>query len=155
VAVFLGTFENKVDRKGRVSVPSAFRNAVAGQSFHGIVAFPSYRAPALEGCGISLMEELGETLDEYDLFSDDHDDLATTVFADSQQLPFDADGRIMLPDEFMEHAGISERAAFVGKGKMFQIWEPNTLKERKNSARQRARERGLTMPLKRGGKQEA
>jgi len=155
VAVFLGTFENKVDRKGRVSVPAAFRNAVAGQSFHGIVAFPSYRAPALEACGIGLMEQLGDTMDAYDLFSDDHDDLATTVFADSQQLPFDAEGRIMLPAEFMEHAGIGERASFVGKGKMFQIWEPNTLKNHKNTSRQRARERGLTMPLKHGGGQEA
>jgi MraZ protein len=155
VAVFIGTFENKVDRKGRVSVPAAFRKAVGGQSFNGVVVFPSYRAPALEACGMELMEQLGERMGEFDLFSEDHEDLATTIFADSQQLGFDDGGRIMLPGEFMEHAGIGERAAFVGKGRMFQIWEPEALAREKEAARQRARERKLTLPLKAGGKEDS
>lgn len=155
MAVFIGTFENKVDRKGRVSVPAVFRNAVAGQSFHGVVAFPSYRAAALEACGMDVMEQLGASMDEFNLFSDEHEDLATTIFADSQQLPFDGEGRIMLPAAFMEHAGITERASFVGKGRMFQIWEPSALAREKDSARQRARERGLSLPLKAAAKEGA
>jgi len=150
VTVFLGTFENKVDRKGRVSVPSAFRDAIADQSFHGIVGFPSYRHPAIECCGMDLMADLGETMTDHDLFSDDHDDLATTIFADCQQLAFDGQGRVMLPQPFMEHAGIQHDAAFVGKGKLFQIWDPKTLEDHKKGARQRAKERGLTLSLKPG-----
>lgn len=153
MAVFIGTFENKVDRKGRVSVPAAFRKAVAGQSFSGIVAFPSYRAPALEACGMDLMEQLGASMNEFDLFSEAHEDLATTIFADSQQLAFDEGGRIMLPEAFMAHAGIDDRAAFVGKGRMFQIWQPEALAGEKEAARQRARERKLTLPLRPGAKE--
>lgn len=149
MAVFIGTFENKVDRKGRVSVPAPFRQVLAGQSFQGIVAFRSYRVPAVEACGIDFMERLNDSVASMDLFSDAHEDLTATIFADSQQLPFDGAGRIILPPHFAEHAGISERAAFVGRGSIFQIWQPDALARHKREARARARSQGLTLPLRR------
>jgi len=149
VPVFIGTFENKVDRKGRVSVPAPFRQAMATQSFPGIVAFRSYRAAAIEACGIDFMERLNESVAEMDLFSDAQDDLAATIFADSHQLAFDSEGRIMLPAEMAEHARITDRAAFVGKGPIFQIWQPELLNGYKQEARARAKSQGLTLPLRR------
>ena len=148
MAVFIGTFENKIDRKGRVSVPAPFRLTLAGQSFQGIVAFRSYRAAAIEACGIDFMERLNDSMSALDFFSDAQDDLAATIFADSQQLPFDGDGRVMLPGQLAEHAGITERAAFVGKGPIFQIWQPAALVRYKEEARARAKSQGLTLPLK-------
>ncbi len=150
VAVFIGTFENKVDRKGRVSVPAPFRAALQGQVFQGIIAFRSYRAPAIEACGMDFMTRLNESVSDIDLFSETHDDLATTIFADSHQLALDGDGRIMMPAELAEHAGITDRAAFVGKGPIFQIWEPGQLDDHKQQARDRARSQGLTLPLRSG-----
>jgi MraZ protein len=151
VAVFIGTFENKVDRKGRVSVPAQFRQTLASQSFPGIIAFRSYRAAAIEACGIDFMERLNDSISSMDLFSDAHDDLAATIFADSMQLPFDGEGRIILPPRLAEHAGITDRAAFVGKGPVFQIWEPGALETYKDAARERARAQGLTLPLRGDG----
>ena len=153
MAVFIGTFENKVDRKGRVSVPAQFRQTLAGQSFpnpsfQGIVVFRSYRAAAIEACGLDFMERLNDGMATMDLFSDAHDDLAATIFADSQQLSFDGDGRIILPAQLAAHAGISEHAAFVGKGPIFQIWAPETLGQHMEEARARARSQGLTLPLR-------
>src|SRR3546814_5797544 len=81
--------ENKVDQKGRVSVPAAFRTALAGLSYQGIVAFPSHRADAVEGCGIDILEQLNARVQEIALFSETYDDLSITIFSDSQQLPFD------------------------------------------------------------------
>ncbi len=94
------------------------------------------------------MERLNDGMSSMDLFSDDHDDLAATIFADSQQLPFDGDGRIILPARLAVHAGISDRAAFVGKGPIFQIWEPAALETYMDEARARARAQGLTLPLR-------
>lgn len=145
--VFIGTFENKVDRKGRVSVPATFRQALAAQSYNGIVAFRSYRADAIEACGMDFIEKLNERVSSYDFFSETQDDLATMIFADSLQLPFDSEGRIILPASLIEHAGITERAAFVGKGRQFQIWQPAALEEQKAQARERARQQGLTVPM--------
>ena len=149
--MFIGTFENKVDRKGRVSVPATFRSALQGQAFHGIIAFRSYRAQAIEACGMDFMQKLNDSVSNLDLFSDTHDDLATTIFADSHSLALDGDGRVMMPAELAEHAGITDKAAFVGKGPIFQIWEPGRLQAHKDEARDRARSQGLTLPLRQNG----
>jgi len=146
VAVFIGTFENKVDAKGRVSVPATFRQALAGQPFNGIAAFRSHRADAIEACGMDFMEQMIARIAGLDLFSADSNDLATTIFSDSQQLSFDSTGRIQLPEYFRSHAGITDKAAFVGMGQLFQIWEPGKLEAHKASARERARTQGLTIP---------
>jgi MraZ protein len=145
VALFISTFVNKVDRKGRVSVPAAFRTAVANLSFSGIVLFPAINTRALEGSGIDRLEELSARVDALPEFSGDRDALSS-IFADAQQLPFDSEGRIMLPPELCEHAGIvlEGGAAFVGFGRTFQIWEPGRYDEYQRG--RRARARGITLP---------
>lgn len=154
MAVFFGTFENKVDRKGRVSVPAPFRQALGRSAFQGIIARPSYRSQAIEACDLEFMEQLNDSVSATDLYSDAHEDLAFTIFADSHQLSFDSEGRILLPPALVEHAGIAERAGFVGMGASFQIWEPETLLRQKAEARARAREQGLTLPLRRAQGEE-
>ena len=145
MALFLSTFTNKVDRKGRVSVPATFRNALAGQSFNGIIAFRSFKLPALEGSGIDRMEEMSARIDALDEFSEDRDALSS-IFADAEQLPFDGEGRIMLSQALCQHAGIGETATFVGIGRTFQIWEPQRFEKHRDEMRERARRQGTTLP---------
>ncbi len=145
MALFLSTFVNKVDRKGRVSVPAGFRQALAGQSFLGIVAFPSVKLPCVEGSGIDRMEEISGRVDQLNQFSDPHEN-ASVIFPDTQQLPFDGEGRIMLPQNLAEHAGITDHAAFVGQGRTFQIWEPERFKTHQAELRERARRQGMALP---------
>ena len=148
---FIGTFENKVDAKGRVSVPAQFRQVLAGQPFTGIAVFRSHRAEAIEGCGMDFMDQMIDRVGGLELFSSESDDLATSIFSDTQQLAFDSTGRIQLPENFRQHAGITDKAAFVGKGQMFQIWEPAKLEAHKAAARQRARDEQLPLPPLGGG----
>ncbi len=145
---FLGTFENKVDRKGRVSVPAPYRQILAGSSFPGIVAFYSYKVDAIEACSMDFMAQLADSVSDIDLFSDDQEDLAATIFSDSHQLSFDGEGRVMLPPDLVERAGIGERAAFSGAGQMFRIWEPARLDAYKQERRKRTSERGLSINLR-------
>lgn len=147
MSVFFGTFENKVDRKGRVSVPAPFRQILATSAFQGIIVF-HYNAPkAVEACSLEFMERLDQSVSDFDLFSDEHDDLAFNIFAQSRQLPFDGEGRVILPAALLEVTGIKQLAAFVGKGQTFQIWEPAALENRKAEARLRAP--SLTLRLRR------
>src|SRR5580658_8107194 len=82
VALFISTFVNKVDRKGRVSVPAQFRAAVSDLSFNGIVLFPSINSRALEGSGIDRLEELSDRIDALPEFSAERDALSA-IFADA------------------------------------------------------------------------
>ena len=94
MALFVSTFVNRIDRKGRVSVPATFRAALRTDGFEGIVAFPTLGQPAYEGCGMEFMERLSASVDELDLFSPQRDQLASVVFAEAHQIPFDGEGRI-------------------------------------------------------------
>lgn len=145
MALFLSTTTNKVDRKGRVSVPAAFRNALAGQSFHGIVAFPSFKYPAIQCGGMEWIEQLSTGVDAYAFFSDEHDTLTAALFANAHQLAFDGEGRILLPGALLEHANISDTAAFVGRGPLFEIWHPDAFDAHQSEAKRRAAEQGLTL----------
>lgn len=146
VALFLSTFVNKVDKKGRVSVPASFRASLVTESFQGIVLFKSQAHEALEGFGLSYMSEISSRLDHYDLFSNEQDDLATVIFSESVQLPIDGDGRVVLPKNLMDEIGVSDQAAFVGLGHKFQIWSPSKLEARKTQARKTVKEQKLTLP---------
>ncbi len=146
MALFLSTYTNKVDKKGRVSVPAPFRTALAEQISQGIVLFCSNQYSCLEGFDWAKMDEIGDRMDHYDLFSDDQDDLATTIFGESVQLFFDGEGRVTLPLDMMEASHIVDRATFVGLGRKFQIWQPEMFDHRKTQARGAVQDRKLTVP---------
>jgi MraZ protein len=148
-SLFLSTFVNKVDRKGRVSVPASFRLALAGQSFNGIIAFRSFKLPALEASGIDRMEQISDRIDQLPEFSEDRDAISS-ILADAETLAFDGEGRIVLPEALCQHAGITENAAFVGRGRTFQIWEPQRFQTHQQEMRERARRQGTTLPSGRG-----
>lgn len=148
MGVFTGIQTNKVDKKGRVSVPRTFRALFEGETFQGVYVFPSFRQPALEACPEGFMERIVDSLEDLPLFSDDQDDLSIIVES-AQRLPFDPEGRIVLPDDFREVAGIKDEAAFVGRGRTFQIWAPKAYADARKPAFERAKSRGLTLKLRR------
>ena len=145
MALFTSTFINKVDRKGRVSVPASFRSALTSQSFSGIVAFRSLKFVALDGGGFDRLEQIAQSLDELPEFSDEREGLAS-ILADAHEIPFDSEGRIVLPQRLVDYAGIGEQAAFVGLGRSFQIWDPTRYEAHQEEMRERVRQRGFTLP---------
>ncbi|MBI4184751.1 MAG: cell division/cell wall cluster transcriptional repressor MraZ [Proteobacteria bacterium] len=149
--LFFGTYVNKVDRKGRVSVPAAFRGALqhpAGAP-EAIILRPSHKEPAIDVFPVDYFESLSVSLADLDLFSDEQDELSLTLFASALQVHFDGEGRVLLPREMAEAAGITTHAAFVGRGHIFQIWEPAAAEASKREAIERARRRGVTLPRRR------
>ena len=152
MALFLDTFVNKLDRKGRVSVPAPYRQQLASHGFQGIAALPSFKHRAIQCGSLEWLDQINRQLGGgLDLFSEEHDDLTATLFSDTKQLPFDGEGRIILPAGLIEHAGIGELAAFVGRGSTFEIWDPAALDAYKSEARRRALEKGRTLPRRPGG----
>lgn len=149
MALFIDTFVNRIDRKGRVSVPASFRAALGSQNFQGIVALPSFKYAALQCAGMDWLEGLSAEVGRVDLFSDAHDDLTAALFSDARQLAFDGEGRVLLPAALIEHAGLREEAAFVGRGGIFEVWQPDSFAAYRAEARKRALEQGRTL---KGGK---
>ena len=128
----MDTVLNKVDAKGRVSLPADYR-AIVKETGSEIVCYRSLSSPCIEGCLEDLLDKLATQMeDSLDFFSATQDDLTNLVFGDAKRYPFDSTGRIMLSEKLLKHAQITDSAVFVGKGRKFQIWNPeNWEKEEK------------------------
>ncbi len=138
MALFLSSFQNKIDKKGRVSVPAPFRAVLATQPFQGIIAYASFVNPCIEACGMERLTKISQRIEELDPFSEERDAFATTILGGSVQLTFDGEGRILLPELLLSVASLTENAMFVGKGETFEIWEPKSFAEYASQARQKA-----------------
>jgi MraZ protein len=143
---FLGTHTNKLDKKGRVSVPAQFRSTLERLGDSEIILRPSHRAACIEAWPRREFEAMAEGMTRYDAFSDAYDDMAAALFAEAWPVTPDGEGRMSMPQELIDHAGLGEQVAFVGAGKIFQIWDPEAAKRRTVEAKLRARDRGLTLP---------
>ena len=143
-AMFMGTYTNKVDAKGRVSVPADFRAVLAAEGFEGIKCFRSFAAPCLEAAGPAYFTQLKGYIDALDPYDDMRDVFEWSIFGGSKRFFFDGDGRITLDADFMKHADIGDAVIFVGRGDKFEIWNPEQLEARLRDAHRRAYEnRGL------------
>jgi MraZ protein len=142
--IFLSSFVNRLDKKGRVSVPASFRAAL-GEDASGIVVFRSLQYEALDGCSIEHLEHLSESLEKQDLSPDMYELIETTIFGGSVQLPFDSEGRIGLPQHLRTAVGIGEEVAFVGRRKTFQLWDPKKLAAHDAASRSAARAKDISL----------
>ena len=128
MSLFLSSYENRLDTKGRVSVPASFRASVSGEKFAGVVLFRSFTHNCIEGMTMSRMEQMATATDKMGIFDSELDDLTAMLFADARELSFDVTGRIVIPADMLAHAGITDRAVFVGRGNSFQIWTPDAFR---------------------------
>jgi len=146
MALFAGTYENKVDKKGRVSLPAPFRAQLPEGDGRLVYVYRSPNLLALEACDQAFMERLAESLEQYDMFSDDEAGMGAVIMADARPLSLDGEGRIIIPAEYMDYANIEGRVAFAGYGRRFHLWEPARLQA--HTAESRTRVKGQTFRLK-------
>ena len=136
--MFLSSFENKIDKKGRVSVPATFRSYLNTLGYNGFVSYPSFNQSALEACSQDRIEKLSSTIDSLNPFEEKRDYFATSVLSESESHQFDTEGRVSISEKLLNHAKIKNLVLFVGLGRTFQIWEPTNFEKFKSLARKKA-----------------
>ena len=136
--MFLSTYENKLDKKGRVSVPSSFRSYLSNLGYNGIICYPSFNYQSIEAWPQERIEKISSAIDTLNPFEDKRDFFATSILSESISLQFDSEGRISLTPKLLKHAKIKNSMVFVGQGKTFQIWEPTIFEKFKVNARKKA-----------------
>ena len=122
--MFLSTYENKLDKKGRVSVPASFRSYLSNLGYNGVICYPSFNNQCIESWPQDRIEKISNAIDSLNPFEEKRDYFATSILSESINLQFDSEGRILLTSKLLKHAKIKNSMLFVGQGKTFQIWEP-------------------------------
>ena len=119
-------------------MPASFRSYLSSMGYNGVICYPSFNNPSIEGCSQSRIEKLSDAIDSLNPFEEKRDVFATSVLAESVNLQFDSEGRISIPEKLLNHAKIKQTVLFVGQGKTFQIWEPKLFEKFKAAAKKKA-----------------
>ena len=136
--MFLSSYENKLDKKGRVSVPASYRSYLSNLGYNGVVCYPSFNNQSIEAWPQDRIEKISNTIDSLNPFEEKRDFFATSILSESENLQFDTEGRVSLSEKLLKHAMIKTNVLFVGLGKTFQIWEPRNFDKFKVLARKKA-----------------
>lgn len=136
---FRSTYHQKVDGKGRVSVPASFRRVIElgdpewtdGLRPNFIIVFGLKYQKRLDCFTIKAMEEIEDRIDMMHPGSEDRKQMERIYHAHALEAQIDEDGRIILAQNLREKLGLTpdEKARFVGLNDHFQIWKNETYED--------------------------
>ena len=119
--MFMGEYSHNIDAKGRMIVPSKFREQL-GDEF--VVT------KGLDGCLFVYPNEEWQNIEEkfrnVPLTSKDARKFSRFFFAGATTCEVDKQGRILLPAVLREFAGLEKEVVSVGVLKRIEIWDKNT-----------------------------
>ena len=136
--MFLSTYENKLDKKWRVSVPASFRSYLSNLGYNGVICYPSFNNNCIEAWPQDRIEKISNAIDSLNPFEEKKDYFATSILSESINLQFDTEGRILITTKLLKHAKIKSNILFVGQGKTFQIWEPTSYEKFRVTAKKKS-----------------
>ena len=131
--LFLSTFETKIDKKGRISIPARYRSLLE-KSDEELILFSTPESSYVQGCGNNYIKRLWETNLELDQISNEALYIQD-ILSDSIHAKIDAEGRILLSEKLIKIAKLTSTVLFAGRGETFQIWDPknfNAVKEERS-----------------------
>lgn len=121
---FFGNHTNRIDSKGRVSIPASFRASLRdAEGNTALILRPGNRG-FIEGWPVDLFHTMATRDADADPLDEAYQRRMLRFFARADTPQVDREGRMTLPEKFIAHAGISTEVMFVGLGRWFQIWEP-------------------------------
>ncbi len=135
--LFFSSYNNKIDKKGRISMPSNFRESIISHTGKSsVILYKSLTKDALEGSTLNYILNINKAISSFDPFSKEKDFFSTAIFAESVNLDIDQEGRIIIPKNYLNYAKINEQAMFIGKGSTFEIWNPDAFEKYSKECRE-------------------
>lgn len=122
--MFLGQYHHSFDDKNRLTVPSRFREPIAGGAFVVQGLDPNLMVLTPEAFEIIYQRIMAMNLTDPVARL-----LRRIILGNASQLDVDSAGRILLPQNLREFAGLQGEAVLVGQGDYFEIWSPDRWQE--------------------------
>ena len=139
---FLSNATNKIDAKGRVSVPAPFRTVLTRLDIQELYAIQDFVYPAITVGGPDLLDRYERQIDGGDPFSVDSNDMSLLIHGGGVFMKLDGEGRLMVSDFIRDYTGITDQVTFVGRSDHFQLWDPVCYEEKRQEALGRRMGRG-------------
>lgn len=120
--MFRGSFEHSVDSKGRVSVPSKFRDIIADR-YDGRLVMAMDFDRCLTVYPLEEWEKLEEKIKTLPMMQKEVKDFMRFFFSSATECELDKQGRILIPPIHRERAGITKNVMLVGIINKIEIWD--------------------------------
>ncbi len=120
---FRGRFEIKLDPKGRLSLPPAYRQIIPNTDSRLIITNSRYRGKScLHGFCLPEWEKLERRIGRMSQLKTEVQAFSRFYLSGGQSVELDAQNRILVPQSLRRFAGLDSQAVLVGLGDKFEIW---------------------------------
>ncbi len=123
--MFLGKYQHTLDNKGRLTIPSRFRELLAADGAYVTQGFDHnlmvYTAQAFD--------RIYQRVNRMNVTDANARLLKRLVFSTAERVEVDKAGRILIPEHLRLSAGLQSEAIVVGAGDYFEIWSPEAWAE--------------------------
>jgi MraZ protein len=131
--MFRGSFEHSVDSKGRVSVPSRFRE-IFSERYEGKLVLTMDFDKCIMAYPLEEWERVEEKIKALPQSQKEVKDYMRHVFSNAAECELDKQGRILIPPALREGARISKAVLIVGMLDKMEIWDKAAWDARKSQS---------------------
>ncbi len=133
--MFSGVYQHQIDAKGRTSLPSSFRDVLAGQGADKIFITNDLYEDCLQAYAPEEWTSFVAKVNALPQFDEATRQIVRAMIAPAHECPFDKLGRILLPPQLREYAGLAEQVVWAGGGKRIELWTPAGWKQTRDEIR--------------------
>ncbi|WP_418644294.1 division/cell wall cluster transcriptional repressor MraZ [Tenacibaculum insulae] len=119
----IGTYDCKADAKGRVMISSALKKQLAAVLQEGFVVKRSVFQPCLELYPMSEWDLMMQKINKLNRFVKKNNDFIRRFTAGVKMVDVDASGRILIPKDLCQFAGVGKQVVLSSVGSIVEIWD--------------------------------
>nr|WP_321231970.1 division/cell wall cluster transcriptional repressor MraZ [uncultured Psychroserpens sp.] len=119
----IGTYECKVDAKGRLMLPAAIKKQLLPVLQNGFVLKRAVFQPCLELYPMSEWEMLMQKVNKLNRFKKKNNDFIRRFTAGLKQIEIDAAGRLLIPKDLVAFSGITKDIVVASAINIIEIWD--------------------------------
>ena len=119
----IGTYECKIDAKGRLLIPSAFKKQLAPVVSKGFVLKRAVFQNCLELYPLNQWEDLITKVNSLNRFKKKNNDFIRRFTAGVKFVELDGNGRLLIPKDLIEFSNISKEVTLSTSVNIIEIWD--------------------------------
>jgi len=143
--VFFGESAINLDAKGRMGIPTRYRDALdAACQGKLVLTYSAFDAGCLWIYPEPEWERVREQVMRLSTFNPSHRGLQRRLVGSATMLEPDGNGRVLLPLTLRQVAGLDKRVVMMGMGQRFELWDEAVLQQRRIEEEKQIQEQAST-----------
>ena len=130
----IGTYECRVDAKGRLMLPVSFKKQLASVMANGFVLKRAVFQPCLELYPMNQWELLMQNINKLNRFKKKNNDFIRRFTAGVKSVDLDSSGRLLISKDLVGFAGISKEIVVTSAVNIIEIWDKDKYEKAINDA---------------------